>query len=59
MDAFIKTTTFQYSAFLKTGNGDIWRVWFDGNVPLMERCIPDQVPAEVRKELRDDKRTAD
>lgn len=56
MDAFIKATTFQYSAFLKTGNGDIWRVWFDGHCPLMEHCIPDQVPFDVREELRVDKR---
>lgn len=44
MDAFVKATTYQYSAFLKTGNGDTWRVWFgpDG-LPLIERMTPDQI----------------
>lgn len=54
MDAFIKATTFQYSAFLKSGNGDTWRVWF-GNEgsPWIERSINDQVPREVESDFTD------
>ena len=33
------------SAFLQTARGDIWRVWFDGNLhraPCLERLTPFQ-----------------
>lgn len=43
MNAFLKATTWHYSAFLKDGAGDVWRVWFDHNgQPLMEKLIGDQ-----------------
>jgi hypothetical protein len=36
MDAFTQATTWHYQAFLGTGNGDIWRLWFDGDHPLIQ-----------------------
>lgn len=41
MDAFIQATTWHYEAFLGTGEGDVWRIWFgpDG-LPLMEKLTP-------------------
>jgi hypothetical protein len=40
MDAFINSTTWHYQAFLKTGSGDVWRVWFDHDgQPNMEKLV--------------------
>lgn len=54
MDAFIQSTTWNYFAFLKTGNGDIWRIWFSNNKPLMEKLTSWQVEEykEAIKELK-------
>ena len=51
MDAFIKATAWHYFAFLKTGNGDIWRIWFghDG-LPMME-ILTDSHRAEYREPI--------
>jgi hypothetical protein len=44
VDEFIKAEMHLYSAYLSTGNGDVWRVWFgrDG-LPLIERLTPNQI----------------
>lgn len=55
MDAFLDAVAWHYEAFLKTGCGDIYRVWFgsDGQ-PMMQRLIGDETEyieplAELRK----------
>lgn len=55
MDAFIASSTWHYFAFLKTSNGDVWRVWFDGRQgPLMEKLTSWQIEGykEAIKELK-------
>ena len=39
MDAFIRAIRWHDMVFAKTGRGDIWRIWFDGDQPLMEKLI--------------------
>lgn len=46
MDAFIYATAWQYSSFMMSGGGDIWRVWFNGLEPNMERLTPAQIGGE-------------
>jgi hypothetical protein len=54
MDAFIDSTTWHYMLFARTGNGSYWRIWFDGNEPLMERLFGDEPQYyEPLKELRE------
>jgi len=44
MDAFLKAVTHEYSAYLGTASGNVWRVWFGpDNQPMIELCPPDQV----------------
>lgn len=49
MDAFIRSIAWHYMVFAKTGNGDIWRIWFNGDQPLMERLIGNET--EYREAL--------
>lgn len=43
MDAFIKAAVYEQEAYLATGNGDIWHVWFGPDrLPMMERLTPEQ-----------------
>jgi hypothetical protein len=43
MDAFIKASVYEHQAYLATGNGDIWAVWFghDGQ-PLLQKLTLEQ-----------------
>lgn len=50
MDAFTQATTWQYSAFLGTGNGNVWRLWFGSDgLPIMEMLTADQMFGEYRE----------
>lgn len=46
MDAFLYATTWHYSTFMMSGSGDIWRVWFNGREPNMERLTDVQISGE-------------
>lgn len=55
MDAFLGAVAYHYEAYLRTGNGDTWHIWFDCNgQPLMERLTDYQtmyLPHEVTQAL--------
>lgn len=55
MDAFVKATVHEYSTYMLTASGDVWRMWFEGREPLVQRCIPVHVPEEVKKVFSDGK----
>jgi hypothetical protein len=38
-DAFVDAVAWRYCAFLRTGNGEFWRIWFDDNEPLIEKLV--------------------
>lgn len=50
MSVFRHAVTWQYSAFLKTARGDVWRVWFDyDEQPFMQRLTPESMRNEYRE----------
>lgn len=41
MNAFLHVITYKYEVFAITDGNDIWRVWFNGNQPMMQLvCSP-------------------
>lgn len=60
MDAFIDSVAWHYMAFLRTGNGDFYRTWFEGREPRMQRLFGDESEyheplAELRKRALEQK----
>lgn len=44
MDVFIKAEAFEFSAYLTSAGGDVWRVWFgNDNQPLLQRLLPIEI----------------
>jgi hypothetical protein len=41
MYAFLAAITYKYNVLAITDRGDIWRIWFDGNQPLMQLVMND------------------
>ncbi len=42
MHAFLATINFRYQVLAITDSGDIWRMWFDGTNPLLQRLTGDE-----------------
>jgi hypothetical protein len=42
MDAFVDATAWHHCAFLRTGNGEFWRIWFEDDHPLIQKLIGDE-----------------
>lgn len=51
MDAFMLATAWHHQAFLRTANGDYWRVWFEGREPLMEKLTNSQITGDYKEAL--------